>query len=174
MQGPRAVLVDGYNVLHAIPRFAPRGRDLAPARDRFEAWLAEASARARVERCVLVWDGRAGSREKRAGRLTVLFTAAGTSADERLLELCRGPFATLSATTWVVSSDGDVRDPAGQLGFTALGAMEFYRRWKSPVAAGDRSPDREPSPPKGWPSWGSRAEVEELLEAFLNAERDRE
>ena len=122
MQGPHAVLVDGYNVLHAIPKFAPRGRDLAPSRDRFEAWLAEAASRAGVQGCVLVWDGRAGSRESRAGRLTVLYTAAGTSADERILDLCRGPFAFRPATTWVVSSDSDVREPARQLGFPSLGA----------------------------------------------------
>ncbi|HET6360914.1 MAG TPA: NYN domain-containing protein, partial [Gemmatimonadota bacterium] len=139
MRGPHAVLVDGYNVLHAISKFAPRGRDLGLARERFEAWLAQAAARAGVERCVLVWDGRAGTREKRAGRLTVLYTAAGTSADERLLELCRGPFASRFASTWVVSSDGDVREPARQLGFPTLGAMEFYRSWTSAAGKGEAS-----------------------------------
>jgi predicted RNA-binding protein with PIN domain len=126
-----------------------------------------------VERCVLVWDGRAGSQEKRAGRLTVLYTPAGTSADERLLDLCRGPFATRSAATWVVSSDRDVRDPAGQLGFVTLGAMEFYRRWKSPAATNDRRNDGEAAPRDGWPPRASRAEVDELLEAFLNADPER-
>ncbi|HET6361364.1 MAG TPA: NYN domain-containing protein [Gemmatimonadota bacterium] len=182
MQGPHAVLVDGYNVLHAIPRFAPRGRELDSARTRFEAWLAEAAARAGVERCVLVWDGRAGSREKRAGRLTVLYTAAGTSADDRILDLCRGPFASRRESTWVVSSDGDVREPARQLGFATLGAMEFYLRWKSPAGTDDRRrgdepaarPRRRSSPPEERPTRASRAEVDELLAEFLNADRERE
>ena len=168
---PHAVLVDGYNVLHAIPKFAPRGRDLGSARDRFEAWLAAAAARAGVKRCVLVWDGRDGSRQKRAGRLTILYTAAGTSADDRLLELCRGPFASRSAFTWVVSSDGDVRGPARQLGFITLGAMEFYRRWTAGI--GGVEPRDESNLTHGRPARASRAEIDELLDAFLSADRDR-
>jgi len=170
--GPHAVLVDGYNVLHAIPKFAPRGRDLGSARDRFEAWLGDAAARAGVERCVLVWDGRDGSRQKRAGRLTILYTAAGTSADVRLLELCRGPFSARPASTWVVSSDGDVREPARQLGFITLGAMEFYRRWAAGI--GGIEPRRDESDlTEGRAARASRAEIDELLDAFLSADPDR-
>jgi predicted RNA-binding protein with PIN domain len=171
--GPDAVLVDGYNVLHAIPKFAPRGGDLVSARDRFESWLSQAGARAGVQRCILVWDGRAGVREKRAGRLTVLYTAAGTSADDRLLHLCRGPFASNPASTWVVSSDGDVRVPAGQLGFTTLGAMEFYRRWGPPTAATNEPARRKDSrrAREERPARPTRVEIDELLEAFLNADR---
>ncbi|HKY61045.1 MAG TPA: NYN domain-containing protein, partial [Gemmatimonadota bacterium] len=55
---PEAVLVDGYNVLHAIPRFAPRGGDVAAARQALERWLAEAAARHGVVESVIVWDGR--------------------------------------------------------------------------------------------------------------------
>ena len=175
MTGPAAVLVDGYNVLHAIPKFAPRGRDLVSARDRFEAWLAEAAARAQVARCVLVWDGRAGSRQKRAGRLTIVYTSAGTSADERLIELCRGPFASRSTSTWVVSSDNDVREPVRQLGFTVLGAMEFYRRWTSAPERNHPRRDHESSAEQERPtrSHATRAEIDELLDAFLSADRER-
>lgn len=161
---PGAVLVDGYNVLHAIPRFAPRGADLTAARERFESWLSEAAARAGVGSCVLVWDGRGGSRDRKAGRLTILYTAAGVSADDRLLDLCRGAYASRSASTWVVSSDSDVRDPARQLGFTVLGAMAFYRRWTSAGRIDSGVEHQRGSSP---------AEVDELLEAFLNAERER-
>lgn len=179
MPGPAAVLVDGYNVLHAIPKFAPRGRDLVSARDRFAAWLAVAAARAGVERCVLVWDGRAGVREKRAGRLTVLYTAAGTSADDRILELCRGPFASRQDSTWVVSSDGDVREPARQLGFTTLGAMEFYRRWAPAAANGGAMRGKElrggeSSARENRPARPTQTEIDELLDAFLSADRERE
>ena len=167
---PEAVLVDGYNVLHAIPRFAPRGADLATARERFESWLSVAAGRAGIGCCVLVWDGRGGRRERRAGRLTVLYTAAGVSADDRLLDLCRGEFATRSASTWVVSSDRDVQDPARQLGVTVLGAMAFYRGWSTPK--GDRSGDTE-NDPGAVPRRSSAAEVDELLDAFLNADRER-
>lgn len=178
MPGPAAVLIDGYNVLHAIPKFAPRGRDLVSARDRFEAWLAVSAARAGVERCVLVWDGRAGVREERSGRQTILYTAAGTSADDRILELCRGPFASRQDSTWVVSSDGDVREPARQLGFTTLGAMEFYRRWAPSAVSNDATRGKDSrgggSSARGErPARATRAEIDELLEAFLKADRRR-
>ena len=167
---PRAVLVDGYNVLHAIPSFAPRGGDLAASRDHFESWLAQAAARSGVAECVLIWDGREGQRQRRAGPVRVLYTAAGVSADDRLLDLCRGAFAARAASTWVVSSDRDVQGPARQLGFAVLGAMTFYRRW-APAAdpsAHPQSADRVRSTPAA----PSRAEVDELLAEFLEADRD--
>jgi predicted RNA-binding protein with PIN domain len=176
VRGPQAVLVDGYNVLHAVPTFAPRGRDLAPARDRFETWLAEAAARAGVDRCILIWDGRAAARGKRIRGIDVLYTAAGTSADQRILELCRGTYASRAATTWVVSSDGDVRGPARQLGFPVVGAMQFYRRWAaSATVEGRRRGRRRDGEGAGdeRPARGSRAEVDELLEAFLEADAER-
>ena len=167
---PRAVLVDGYNVLHAIPRFAPRGGDLAAARDRFEAWLVEAAVRSGVGECVLIWDGRDGQRQRRAGPVRVLYTAAGVSADDRLLDLCRGAFAARAASTWVVSSDHDVQGPARQLGFAVLGAMMFYRHW---APAGPASADpRGADPDRSTPAAPSRAEVDELLAEFLEADRD--
>ena len=105
---PDAVLVDGYNVLHAIPRFAPRGGDLSAARERFESWLSQAAAQAGARQCVLVWDGRDRQKQRRAG-----------------------PVTARAGSTWVVSSDHDVKAPARQLGFTVLGAMTFYQRWTS-------------------------------------------
>lgn len=168
---PEAVLVDGYNVLHAIPRFAPRGGDVAEARRALERWLAEAAALHRVPEVVLVWDGRDGARSAtRSGRLRVLYTEADRTADERILELCRGSYAARSGSTWVVSSDRDVQGPARQLGFTALGAMTFYRRWSPDTASRgrdrrDRRSDRvsgaeaNPRP--------ARAEVDGLLGELL-------
>lgn len=164
---PRAVLVDGYNVLHAIPRFAPRGGDLGDARARFESWLAQAAAGAGVRECVLIWDGRDGQRQRRSGAVTVLYTAAGVSADDRLLALCRGPFAGRAASTWVVSSDRDVQDPARQLGFSVLGAMTFYRRWAPTTGPAELAADGG----RAGPGAPSRSEVDELLAEFLEADR---
>lgn len=167
---PEAVLVDGYNVLHAIPRFAPRGGDVELARGAFERWLAQAAARHGVRETVLVWDGRQGSRSGAPqGRLRVLFTDSSKTADERILELCRGPYADRSASTWVVSSDRDVKGPARQLGFTVIGAMSFYRRWSSGARGGGGSPRRadrvsgaeaDPRP--------TRSEVDGLLGELLS------
>lgn len=172
---PAAVLIDGYNILHAIPRFAPRGSDLTLARERFEAWLVAAVANRRVGECVLVWDGRGGSRKRSSGRVLVLYTAAGITADERILDLCRGRFAARAASTWVVSSDRDVQGPARALGFEVLGAMAFYRRWSAvgvrggtgevgDVADDDPGTMRRPRL--------SQSDIDELLEAFLEVEED--
>lgn len=167
---PEAVLVDGYNVLHAIPRFAPRGGNVAEGRRALEGWLAEAGALHRVPEIVLVWDGGEATRARtRSGRLRVLYTEAGRTADERILDLCRGTYANRAGTTWVVSSDRDVQGPARQLGFTAIGAMTFYRRWspEGPAPAETRTrrsgrvsgAEANPRP--------ARAEVEGLLDELL-------
>ncbi|MGH7573411.1 MAG: NYN domain-containing protein [Gemmatimonadota bacterium] len=177
---PEAVLVDGYNVLHAIARFAPRGGDLAVARAAFERWLAQAAARQRVAESVIVWDGRRGSRSAtRRSRLTVLYTEPSSTADERILELCRGPYAKRADVTWVVSSDRDVQGPARQLGFTAIGAMTFYRRWSSSGSDTARSPKAVPR--RGPRSSGAeanprptRSEVDELLGELLSRREDSE
>jgi len=71
---PSAVLIDGYNLLHAIPRFAPRGGPLAPARSRLETWLARVARERDVSRCVIVWDGRErGSRSRSSALLEVIY-----------------------------------------------------------------------------------------------------
>lgn len=172
---PEAVLVDGYNVLHAIPRFAPRGGNVAEGRHALERWLAEAGARQRVPEIVLVWDGGKAARPvTRSGRVRILYTETGRTADERILELCRGTYADRAGSTWVVSSDRDVQGPARQLGFTAIGAMTFYRRWSPDGAPSGRSrrsgrvsgAEANPRP--------ARAEVDGLLDELLARREDPE
>lgn len=170
---PRAVLVDGYNLLHAIPRFAPRGDPLEPAREELEAWLAQAVARHGSPDTVIVWDGRSGARRSRStGPLRVLYTPRGESADERILALCRDSYADRAGSTWVVSSDRDIQDPARQLGFPVLGAMTFYRRWRAGGERSEANPKGVPAP--GKPRRASRAEVEDWLEEFLAEREDPE
>jgi predicted RNA-binding protein with PIN domain len=176
---PEAVLVDGYNVLHAIPRFAPRGGDIVAARHALERWLAEAAARQRVAESVIVWDGRDGvGSATRSGRLRVLYTEASRTADERILELCRGPYANRSQSTWVVSSDRDIQGPARQLGFTAMGAMIFYRRWSSDGPASRGSARRRGRPGRVSGAEANprppRAEVDDLLDELLARREDPE
>ncbi|HUP18799.1 MAG TPA: NYN domain-containing protein [Gemmatimonadota bacterium] len=174
---PRAVLVDGYNLLHAIPRFAPRGGPIEPARAALEAWLAQVARVRGVVDVVLVWDGRAAARASRTpAPLTVLYTSADETADERIRALCRGRFAGRAAETWVVSSDREVQGPARQLGFEAIGAMTFWRRWNAGSREGDTvRPGRAGAPggaPPGReapakPRRATPREVDELLDEFL-------
>jgi predicted RNA-binding protein with PIN domain len=162
---PDAVLVDGYNLLHAIPRFAPRGADLASARAQLEQWLAEAARRRGVREVILVWDGGgAAPPDPTRARppLEVVFTPANKTADERLLALCRGRYAAMGDRTWVVSSDRDVQAPARELGFETMGAMTFFRRWSDARPRGGCAREAEPEKPRA-----TRHEVDELLERFL-------
>lgn len=172
----RAVLVDGYNVLHAIPRFAPRGAPIEPARQAFQAWLAQAARRRGVGEVVLVWDGSGAGRQPRApSPLTVLYTPKGKTADERILELCRGRYADRAAGTWVVSSDREVQGPARQLGFEGIGAMTFYRRWAHDRSHGARGrSDGLEKHRSNKPRRPAPGEVDELLGAFLRAEENDE
>lgn len=173
---PSAVLVDGYNLLHAIPRFAPRGGPVAPARSRLETWLARAARERGVSTCVLVWDGRAsGSKAKPASSLEVIYTPKGTEADDRLRDLMRDRFAGRASETWVVSSDREVKRSARDLGFVPLGAMTFWKRW-SDASGGAKGRRRKPvsgaPEPSGKPR-PTKAGVEELLSEMLgDDERD--
>lgn len=190
---PVAVLVDGYNLLHAIPRFAPRGADPAPARNALETWLAATARQRGVNEVVLVWDGPAGPRARAPRPLEVLHTERGTTADERILTLCRERYADRAGKTWVVSSDHGVQRPARQLGFVVLGAMTFWRRWEggagtvptgtrsrrskaggatdTPRQAGDAADEADPGA-VARPTV-RRAEVDELLDAFVRKDRGR-
>lgn len=174
---PASVLIDGYNLLHAIPRFAPRGGPVAPARSRMEAWLARAARERSVSTCVVVWDGRAGgSKAKPATSLEVIYTPKDIEADDRLRDLMRGRFAGRAAETWVVSSDREVKRSARDLGFVALGAMTFWKRWSD--ASGDskgrrRRPVSDAPEPSGKPR-PTKAGVEELLSQMLDVDDEDE
>jgi predicted RNA-binding protein with PIN domain len=166
---PDTVLIDGYNLLHAIPRFAPRGAELEPARAELERWLSEAAARQGARELVLVWDGREGGRShSRRGPLQVLFTEAGVTADERILALCRGPYAGRADRTWVVSSDRDVQVPARELGFDAIGAMTFFRRWSDARPRGGCGREAERAAADDAKPMPTRRDVNELFERFLS------
>jgi len=124
-----------------------------------------------------VWDGdggpAAGSRAPQP--LRIVFTKSGETADERILALCRGAYAGRAARTWVVSSDHGVQMPARELGFQALGAMTFFRRWsdarprggcakEAERAVGSTGTERKPRP--------TRRDVDRLLDEFLAADPD--
>lgn len=163
--------MDGYNLLHAIPRFAPRGADPAPARAELERWLADAALRRGVPEVLLVWDGDGGGAAACRPRrpLRIVFTKSGETADDRILAFLRGPYAGRAANTWVVSSDHGVQVPARELGFEALGAMTFFRRWSDARARGSCAREAEKDETGGKPR-PTRREVDRLLQEFLDAE----
>ncbi len=109
------ILVDGYNVIHASPPLAARsGESLESAREGLLARLLPLSDMGEAE-VLVVFDAAAAGRpavevEKR-GRMRVLYSRRGQSADDLIEELSRRLAPTYRVT--VVTGDR----PQGRLAF---------------------------------------------------------
>lgn len=131
------VLVDGYNVIHAIPPLARQmDRSLDAARAALVALCqGYRTRRGDVERLVVVFDGRgaddAWGRQEREG-VTVLFARRPEEADDRILSLIR---AGGRSRFVVVSNDTVVSNNARALGAQVIRVAEF---------AGRQTPSRGP------------------------------
>jgi predicted RNA-binding protein with PIN domain len=111
----KLILLDGYNVVHAVPslaRLAERGLDLA--REGLVRRCAERAAARRdgTQFCV-VFDGDSevqGVRRGAAPAVDVVFSRTGETADERILALVDAQAAGTDCT--VVSNDAYVTGQA--------------------------------------------------------------
>ncbi len=140
---------------------------MAPARVALERWLGGTARAHAAPEVVLVWDGTRARRAARSPALLRVVFTGGETADERIRALMRGPYAGRADSTWVVSSDREVQGPARELGFTALGAMAFYRRWSTrPRGTGTGGDADAGAAPRPRPS---RTQVEALLAEMLEA-----
>lgn len=136
------ILVDGYNVIHADERFKrAAARELEQARGLLIAAIRSyaASKKARV---TLVFDGAGGMTEAETvvpGKLQVLFSGGGQTADELILQILedsRNPREYI-----VVTSDmTDIGGRARAMGAKVLGSPEFLKRLQGkPAARGERA-----------------------------------
>jgi predicted RNA-binding protein with PIN domain len=116
----RDLIVDGYNVLHAVPRYrALMDADLSVARDRLVDDVA--SFAAGEYRAIVVFDGAGlpgASPEREVGGVRVAYSPAGVDADTVIEGLARSArdegrqavVVTSDATTqWTVIGGGVVR-----------------------------------------------------------------
>ena len=123
------VVVDGYNVIHAIPALARElDRSLEAARGALVVRCgAYRARRGDVERLYVVFDGSdvggGGPREPQRG-VTVLFTRHGEEADTRILSLIRAEGRRCRFV--VVSNDNQVANNARALGAQAVSAAQFF------------------------------------------------
>jgi len=124
------LIVDGYNVMHALPvgREWP-GRTFQDRRNCFLDRLGEYAA-GRPHRLTVVFDGARGGDEMGGadwrGGVEVLYSARGTEADElilRLLESSPRPSAVL-----LVTSDKSLAGHARSLGASTARSDELVRR----------------------------------------------
>jgi len=124
------IIIDGYNLLHADPELKRTVRaDLRGARRglvrRLKGYLESKNVRLTV-----VFDGRGGLTDVNVeipGRLQVLYSAAGQSADElilHILEEARNPREYM-----VVTSDvADIGRVASSMGVKVLPSTDFLSR----------------------------------------------
>ena len=141
------VVLDGYNVIHAVPELARQlDRSLEAARDALMELCREYRARqGDVKRLYVVFDGRdadaSGSHEQRHGGVTVLFTQKPEEADERILRVIEAERGRSRCV--VVSNDNEVFNNARAFGARVISVQEFYgrlrpsgaRRAKPPASA---------------------------------------
>lgn len=154
------VIVDGYNVLHADADLKKRlGRDLQGARNALVRRVLRYLERKRL-RITLVFDGRGGVTgvdTPLPGKLQVLFSRAGQTADELILETLRGS-PNPRAFTVVTSDMTHIGREARSLGAEVLPSTGFLER------IGEPGPRNEPAGPAD----GVAGDIDYWLEKFEN------
>lgn len=120
-------IIDGYNLLHAHPVHSRElRRDLDVARAHLVAdlsWFAEAG-----QRTVVVFDGAgnpfSNGSPHHLGALTVIFSAAGTSADT-VIEALAQRYRDRGEIAVVVTSDTATRDTVRSATVSVLSSERF-------------------------------------------------
>lgn len=146
------VVLDGYNVIHAVPELERRlDQSLEAAREALVRLCQELRARrGDIARLVVVFDGdEAHARGPQADRggVTVLFTKRQEEADERILQLARADGGRSRLV--IVSNDTLVFNNARAHGARAMSASEFYAqaRPKRHPREGPAEPPEKPALP---------------------------
>lgn len=141
---PVHVIVDGYNVIRQVPRFADRERRaLEEGRRALVAALAAYRA-ATGHRVTVVFDGtHEGDYEERRARergVEVVYTARGTTADDAIVRLARD---VSRGAVVVVTADHAVARQAERRGAAVVVPAVFDEKMQAAGAAPASSPARE-------------------------------
>ena len=144
----RHVIIDGYNVIRADPRLQSFERvSLEHARDVLVRTLAS-SPRLVNDNVVVVFDGARGQRRHvhshRMGRIDVLYSAQGQSADDVIVHQAealagRGPVV-------VVSNDVAVREACRMHGCEVSGSENLLLQLPGQVRGRRRAEDEDDAP----------------------------
>ena len=124
------VVLDGYNVIHAVPELARQlDRSLQAAREALvNLCQAYQARRGDVERVYVVFDGNQDemleSQMMPRGGVTVLFTTRQEEADDRILRLIRSERGRRRFL--VVSNDTYVFNNVRAHGVSVVSVSEFY------------------------------------------------
>jgi predicted RNA-binding protein with PIN domain len=124
------IIVDGYNVIHADPQLKRTvGRSLESARRALVRML-RVYLESKSVRVTLVYDGRGGITDvdvELPGRLQVLYSPAGQSADELILDIV-GDSANPREYVVVTSDMADIGREVRSMGAVVLPSPEFLAR----------------------------------------------
>ena len=126
------MIVDGYNVIYAVPELARQmDRSLQAAREALVRFCqAYRARRGDIGRVYVVFDGRDavgfGSREQTHGSVTVVFTQKPEEADKRILVLIEAQGGRGRCV--VVSNDNEVFNNARAFGASVLSVQEFTKK----------------------------------------------
>ena len=159
----KIAVLDGYNVLHRDPDFRRSlANQLSEARQKLISkcveWL---SMNRDVAEVFVVFDGNsavANTRRESLGRVRVVYTETGESADDWILSFVRG--ASDASAYVVVSDDNNVRGNSRGLGAEVMRVSEFCASFdkRQQTTRGERpSQTKEPLSP------GSEREINEAV-----------
>jgi len=143
------VVLDGYNVIHAVPELERRlDQSLEAAREALVRMCREFRARrGDIGRLVVVFDGdEAYARGPAADRggVTVLFTRREEEADERILQFIRADGGRSRFV--IVSNDTHIFNNARAHGARVMSVNEFYAQLRPARASQAEHSDVEEKP----------------------------
>lgn len=162
------ILIDGYNLLHADPGLHKRaGSDLERARGeligRLAVYVAERSVRITV-----VFDGSGLMSDTEMpvpGRLQVVYSASGQTADEVIVEALRNS-ANAREYIVVTSDMADIGRSARGMGARVISSSSFLDRLGASGV--------EPESDAGGGEVGDDVDVDYWLERFSDRDREAE
>ncbi len=139
----RVTIVDGYNVIRCDPTLANlERRSLELAREALVRRLA-VDARLAKDEVIVVFDGAQGGRSfehgERRGRVRVVYSRFGESADEVIKRLV----TTTAGDVRVISNDRELRDFASAYGSTPVRVVPSQRFPPAPTSDGEEEPPRQ-------------------------------
>lgn len=122
------LILDGYNVAHAVPELARQlDGSLQAAREALVALCQQYRVRrGDIGKIYVVFDGRDtetfGAREQHHGSVTVVFSQKPEEADQRILRVIEAQ----RGRCVVVSNDNEVSNNARAFGASVISVQAFY------------------------------------------------
>lgn len=138
-------IVDGYNVIHAIPQFEKQLRGgLQGARDLLIAGCQRlGGSKKEVEDVWIIFDGASDlycTEERPFPKIKLVYTRTHEDADDRIIDILRA-YRGKSPVT-VVTNDNYVSNHSRSLGARVISAAEFQNCLAGPKRAAGKSPEK--------------------------------